>query len=323
MSEMSEMSEMSDVKKRQPFSSAPVLLGGENRSGTTLQSILLDSHPDLVVGPEIDFVEPVDLGPHILQACDLLDAGDPRVLGPGTDTADPYWYDGAHFVKQCERCGLSTDDVRGVVTAAMAESAPDVSSFGYRCLVVDRIGELMRSRAGVSRWGLKLQRKIRRVDDYAAVWPNAHFIHIVRDGRDLAASHLKTVPAWGYKSVARAAEGWVEVVARPHTVAPPGRYLEVRYEDLVSAPRTAIGGMLDHLGLPWDDAVLRHSELEHSLFAKPWGHPAADATGQPLSQDRIARYREDLTPGQIEEFEAIAGSELSRLGYPLSGRQAG
>lgn len=308
------------MKTIKQFSSAPVLLGGENRSGTTLQSILLDSHPDLVVGPEIDFVEPIDLGPHVLQACDLLDARDPRVLGPGTDTADPYWYDGAHFVKQCERCGLSTDDVRGVVTDAMAESGSDVSSFGYRCGVIDRIGELMRVRAGASRWGLKLQRKIRRVDDYAAVWPNAHFIHIVRDGRDLAASHLKTVPDWGYKTITQAAEGWLEVVARPHTVAPAGRYLEIRYEDLVSDPRVTIGKMLDHLQLPWDDAVLHHADLEHSLFAKPWGHPAAVATGQPLNQGSIARYREDLTPEEIDAFEGIAAFELNRLGYPLAKR---
>ena len=31
--------------------SRPILMGGENRSGTTLLSVLLDSHPDAVVGP--------------------------------------------------------------------------------------------------------------------------------------------------------------------------------------------------------------------------------------------------------------------------------
>lgn len=74
------------------LTSDPVLLGGENRSGTTLFSVVLDSHPDLVVGPELDFVEPPDLGPHIVEACELLLASDKRVLGPGTDTADPFWF---------------------------------------------------------------------------------------------------------------------------------------------------------------------------------------------------------------------------------------
>ncbi|XSC42237.1 sulfotransferase [Bradyrhizobium sp. RDT10] len=64
-----------------PFPSSPVLLGGDNRSGTTLLSVVLDSHPDLVIGPEIDFLEPPNLGPHILRAIDLLDARDPKVTG--------------------------------------------------------------------------------------------------------------------------------------------------------------------------------------------------------------------------------------------------
>ncbi len=75
-----------------PLLSEAVLLGGENRSGTTLLSEVLDSHPDLVVGPELDFTEPPDLGSHILRACELLALADPRVLGPGTDTAVPLWY---------------------------------------------------------------------------------------------------------------------------------------------------------------------------------------------------------------------------------------
>ncbi|MGY4601288.1 hypothetical protein ACVWXL_009034 [Bradyrhizobium sp. GM22.5] len=79
------------------FSTSPVLLGGDNRSGTTLLSVVLDSHRDLVVGPEIDFLEPPNLGPHVLDATDLLAANDPRVTGIVKSAIDPFWYDGAHF----------------------------------------------------------------------------------------------------------------------------------------------------------------------------------------------------------------------------------
>ncbi|HWW69344.1 MAG TPA: sulfotransferase [Duganella sp.] len=303
--------------------SNPVLLGGENRSGTTLLSILLDSHPDLVVGPEIDFTEPVDLGPHILAVCDLMDRHDPRLAGATKDSVDPAWYDGAHFVVQCERFGLGRDDLRNLVASLMAARGTDLSAPGDRCRLIDAIGEFRREQTGARRWGLKLQRKIQDIGSYAAIWPHAHFIHIIRDGRDLAASHLKTVPDWGYRTVAEAAYGWLEVVTRPRLAAPDGRYLEVRYEDLVARPRATIERMLDHLGLPWDESVLHHAEHRHALFDKPWDHPAAEAAGKPLSTGRNGRYLQDLTPGEIKEFERIAGTELERLGYGLSAPRTG
>ena len=301
-----------------PLSSDPVLLGGENRSGTTLLSVLLDSHPALVVGPEIDFPEPPDLGPHILEVCDLLDRADPRVTGTSKDTIDPRWFDGTHFVVQCERSGVERPDLRALVTGLMTELGTDLSELADRCRLIDAIGEFRRGQTGTDRWGLKLQRKIQDIGTYARIWPRAHFIHIVRDGRDLAASHLKTVPDWGYRTVAEAAHGWREVVNRPRRDAPADRYLEVRYEDLVTHPRETAARMLDHLGLPWDEEVLRHAEHEHALFNKPWGHPAAEAAGKPLYTGRNGRYLTDLTPGEIEEFERIAGVELLRLGYGLT-----
>jgi Sulfotransferase family len=298
-----------------PLLSEAVLLGGENRSGTTLLSVVLDSHPALVVGPELDFTEPRDLGHNILRACEMLAAADPRVLGPGTDTADPFWYDEAHFVKQCQRFGVGLDELAETVAAVQGEIGTDLTRLEDRCFLIDRLGNARRERLGVSRWGIKLQRRIRDIDTYARIWPHARFIHIVRDGRDLAASHLRTVPAWGYKTVRDAAVGWLEVVSRPHVVAPAGRYLEIRYEDLVTYPRHIAKVITDFLDLPFDVALLQHPDYVHSLFDCPWGHPAAEAASQPIHADRIGRYKKDLTNEQIAEFEAIAGPELERLGY--------
>ncbi|MFC6839849.1 sulfotransferase [Xanthomonas theicola] len=286
-------------------------------------SILLDSHPDLVVGPEIDFIEPVDLGPHVVAACDLMDRGDARVTGTTKESIDPEWYDGMHFVLQCERFGLGRDDVRTLVAGLMAERRSNLTTLEERCLVIDCIGEFQRRRTGARRWGLKLQRKIKDIGKYAAIWPHAHFVHLIRDGRDLTASHFKTVPDWGYRTVADAARGWLEVVAGPRLTAPEGRYLEVRYEDLVTHPRATIERILDHLGVPWHEAVLHNTDYSHTLFDTPRGHPAAEAAGKPLYTSRNGRYLQDLTPSQIDAFERIAGKELENLGYSLSAPNRG
>lgn len=299
-----------------PLSSNPILLGGENRSGTTLFSVVLDSHPDLVVGPELDFVEPPNLGSHILEACELLIAKDDRVLGPGTDTQDPFWYDGAHFVKQCERFGVSPHLLQRFVRQVAAECRSDLEDLVDRCRLIEVIGEYRRTETGMSRWGIKLQRKITRVDEFAAIWPAAHFVHIIRDGRDVAASHLTTV-RWGYQELTQAATGWLEVVSRPHLVAPPGRYLEIRYEDLVEDPRRTLGEVMGFLGLPWRDALLNHAAFDHSLFHKSWDHPAAEAAAKPLYRQQVGRYRQDLSAEQVSQFERIAAGQLARVGYPV------
>jgi hypothetical protein len=298
--------------------SRPLLLGGENRSGTTLLSVLLDSHPDAVVGPELDFLEPVDIGPHVVEACELLLAGDERVLGPGTDTRDPYWYDGAHFVKQCQRFGILPSTLREITVQVMKETRSDLSSFDDRCYLIETVGQLRAARNGVDRWGIKLQRKIKYVEQFAEYWPEARFVHIIRDGRDVAASHIVTVP-WGNKTIERAAAGWLEVVAEPHRVATVDRYLEVRYEDLVTDLPASLKMILEFVDLPWDDSLLRHNEIHHSISDHPWDHPSANAATTPVAVNgQIGRYRADLTPAQIEQYERLAGNELLRNGYALT-----
>ena len=76
------------------------------------------------------------------------------------------------------------------------------------------------------------------------------------------------------------------MVERPPTVAPPGRYLGLRYEDLVGDPATALRRVVDFLGLRWDDALMRRAELPHRLFDNPYAHPSAEAAAEALSRHR-------------------------------------
>jgi Sulfotransferase family len=283
-----------------------------------LTSVVLDSHSDLVIGPELDFTEPRDLGPYIVESCDLLLAGDPRVQGQGVETADPDWYFGVQFVKQCHRFGVEFRDLRDVVARVIDDLGTDIVEFDDRCYVLHAVGELRKRQTGANRWGIKIQRQIHRVDDFARLFPRAHFLHVVRDGRDVAASNITGGQEWAYKTVEEAAAGWLGVVERPLTVAPPERYLEMRYEDLVGDPAKTLRRVVEFLGIPWDDALLRHAELPHTLFDNPYNHPSAETTAQALYTAKVGRHRTELTEDQIARFEALAGHELTRLGYPLA-----
>ncbi|MFJ9554001.1 sulfotransferase family protein [Nocardiopsis sp. NPDC101807] len=296
----------------------PVLLGGENRSGTTLLSIVLNSHPDLCVGPELDFVEPPNLGTHVLEAIELVRSRDPRAVGPGTSSGDPYWYDAAHFVKQCERFGIGYAELAGAIRARLDQGGGNLVTLPQRCELIRALSEARARAQGARMWGIKLQRKIRDVDEFARIWPRARFIHIVRDGRDVITSHLHTVPDWGHQDVETAARDWVEIISFARHRAPSGRYLEVRYEDLVSSPEPVTRRMCDFLGVGWSARMVRHHELEHPLHRNPWSHPAAEKTKARLTRNSVGRFRRELGHTRTAQYESVAGDLLADCGYERS-----
>jgi Sulfotransferase family len=293
-------------------SGAPIFVGGEDRSGTTLVSVILDSHPELTVGPELDFLDPPDLGSHILECCRLLTAEDPRVAGRGVLTADPRLQPGVQFVKQCDRFGVDPVSLAAEIRAAMRAAGAEPTSFEQRCAVVERIGELRRRRCGTRRWGVKIQRGILHAGDFARVWPGCSLVHVIRDGRDVAASHVRSGRWWAHRDVETAARAWLEVVDGAPEVP------TVVYERLVADPRATLEALLAELGLQWSDAVLAHSAVGHTLIAHPHDHPSADDVRRPVHAEAVGRYRRDLTAAEIRAFEAIAGDALERLGYPLA-----
>ena len=73
------------------------------------------------------------------------------------------------------------------------------------------------------------------------LFPDAQYLHIVRDGRDAAASMMRT--AFGAKTALEAAREWTGAVGRIQRFGrelPPDHFLEVRYEDLIANPAEAL-----------------------------------------------------------------------------------
>jgi Sulfotransferase family len=298
------------------FAADPIFIGGENRSGTTLLSVILDSHPALTMGPELDFLEPADLGPTLVECCELLLAGDPRVVSDGVEAEGPLAA-GVQLAKQIDRFGVSFGELAMLARDQLARGNP-LRTFDERGALLDAVGEHRRAQVGARRWGLKIQRELLRFDDYHRLWPRAQLVHIIRDGRDVAASHLRAAKRLVYREAERAAHGWVEVIAAGLALADHPRVHSIRYEQLVSEPEAALRPLLVFLGLPWAPALLRHHEAAHALFERPWRHPSADAVRAPIHAAAVGRFRERLHAEELASFEAIAGPTLVRMGYALA-----
>jgi hypothetical protein len=145
------------------------------------------------------------------------------------------------------------------------------------------------------------------------MFPAARFIHIVRDGRAVAASVLPLT--WGPNTVERSAHWWIELVAFGLALESWGRerVMRVRYEDLVGDPESTVRSLSAFTGLSFDPVMLRADGF------RPPPDPVKQHAliGQPPRRDRARAWTTALTPRQIEIVEFVAGDLLRYLGYDV------
>jgi hypothetical protein len=158
------------------------------------------------------------------------------------------------------------------------------------------------------------------VDLIAEVLPEARFIHVMRDGRDVAVSTVAARGTWsrfGQRSpraiVSEVAGLWSDAMGQRETaqVLLGERMLEVRYEEVRSDPSAACERMLAHCRMPHDQRLVT-TIAEASEFGR------AD---RPHGEDRPARagktgeWREAFGMREARSFERIAGTALREMGY--------
>ena len=145
-----------------------------------------------------------------------------------------------------------------------------------------------------------------------AVFPDLRAIHLVRDGRDVVASFTKLAP----HSFSAWARHWVQSVqaARSFGARHPAQCLEIRYEDLVSAPERTLRSVTAFLDLGFDERMLRHSDSDQWLGDVDRVFYLKEAR-QPIHDASVGRWRKDLSGKQIAELDRVLGPTLAALGY--------
>lgn len=173
--------------------------------------------------------------------------------------------------------------------------------------------------------GDKTPHYVRSLPTLHALWPAAKVVHLIRDGRDVSRSVLgwsKVTERGG--SVARFAAfeedrlstvacwwEWLVRLGREDGAAlGPELYHEIRYEALVAEPAAQCKRLCDFLGPPYDDRMLRFHE------GRQRDEPGLDAkkAWRPVTRG-LRDWRSEMSIGDLERFEAVAGGLLDELGY--------
>jgi hypothetical protein len=140
------------------------------------------------------------------------------------------------------------------------------------------------------------------------VYPDARFVHIVRDGRDVARSIVAQGWRRGPKDIEGAAGEWRDAILAARAAGLPAeRYREVRYEGLLEEGARGIIELYEWLGLTTEPETIAEAVAEAGISANMGPEPSGVA---------LAKWREASSPHDLAAFERIAGDLLAELGYP-------
>jgi hypothetical protein len=265
---------------------------------------MLDAHSELAIPPETGFL-PIGFG----RPPDLRRTFFEKVTRFPTDA--PAWAD----------YGIPADQF----WSELLSIEPFRIGEGFR-----RFFRLYAQRLGKSRWGDKTPGHVFGMPQIEKRLPEARFIHLIRDGRDVA---LSWRPLWfaPSQSLDVLAEQWVHWVEAGRRLGGQCRhYIEVRYEQLVANPRTVLEGICRFVDLEFEATMLdshrRAAERlqEHGPRRTACGdivvsrqQRLAQQAGnlRPISTERVVRWRSEMTPNEQGAVWNRAGRLLEQLGY--------
>lgn len=272
------------------------LFVGSGRSGTTMFGLIFDSHPDLVVTHEAHFVAG-------------LAVDHPSLLRPGGfDRAT--FLEGLQANANFRRLDLPISEVDQKLQASDADNYADA---------VRAVFELFAQRQGKTLYGDKTPGYVNHLDLLGSLFPEAKFVHIIRDGRDVALAYVER-PEWGPRTIPEAAMYWRSRVERGRESGGrlgPDRYREVRYESLIADAEGTVTDLCRFLGLEFHPAMLEYHKRGETLAASTRDPQAFTALSKPPTRG-LRDWRKQMSKSDIALFEAIAGALLADLGYERS-----
>jgi hypothetical protein len=180
--------------------------------------------------------------------------------------------------------------------AAVWDRVRESGAVTYRTLV-DTLCMMRSAAKGKTSWGDKTPHFILHLETLSALYPDAKYIGVVRDGRDVALSLLEK--PWGPNNVYACARYW----AQCHRETPAlgalrarGALLEVRYETLLQEPEATIDRLYGFLG-----EACPPDQLQRLCRV--------------LRRSNAGRWRQRMSAHEVRTFESQAGETLRRLGY--------
>jgi phage gp36-like protein len=271
----------------------PVFIGGCDRSGTTLLGDLLGSSPWTLTTPESQFMHELLL--HL------------KLESFTTPLEIARWLQ-SHFRFAVWDLPMATEELERIVSTETPRQVLEGIVQHYA-----RHHHALKQHADV--WVDHTPDNFKYHAMLKAQFPEARFIHIVRDGRAICAS-IKGLD-WGPNNAYTASRHWADRLQQALVVesAEGDNCLRVRYEDLVNQPAVVMEKICHFIDIPFDTNMLKGGGLKLPKFTQGQ-HRLVGSTPQ---ASRATQWRDKLSHKELRDFESYPFSRtlLQQMGYTL------
>lgn len=270
----------------------PFFVVGAARSGTTLLRVMLERHPAVAIPPESHFI------PRMWEQRRRYGA-EGRLERPGEFLRD-LAADG-----RFRSWSLPVDAVREQLETIDRPTFADGIASAFRAYAKAH---------GKTAWGDKTPKYVDVIPLLAGLFPDARFVHMIRDGRDVALSVLDMERL--HTRAATPARVWARQVRdgrQAGLAIGSERYTELRYEDLLQDQRGELKRICSFLGITYRAAMLEHAQ--DALASIPARQREMHQRLRLPPTKGLRDWRSQMSSQDLAEFEAVAGDQLDAFGY--------
>lgn len=288
----------------------PLFVIGNPRSGTTLLRLALTSHSLISIPPESSFI---------------------IYLFPKYGYVKKFTKDAlTNFEKDLRNPRISPVNRWKMTEADFQRAIDNMTGKNYAeaCQEIYKCYPKPGNDAGVAYWGDKNTAFYKHIETLSHLYPNAKFIHIIRDVRAVFASYKSlaqkikegksefypNLPSGPLETAVRwknAVETTEKEISRLE-----GQNISIRYEDLVTNPELELKRICKLLSIPFEEKMLSFYKLNKKFQLEPTEHDDWKwRTKEPISTGRISAWKSKLTLEEVEAIEQVCGNTLRNFSY--------
>lgn len=289
-----------------------IFICGMSRSGTTLLTTIFDSHPNVSMGYEL---LPANL-PTVPEMISILESKVREYNNEVTPICKAIKNEGldsfSSFVKRCYRTNVLPDELLELLQRSRKQEHFNLATndIKFRLAISHLVVDKKRQKEQTLNQGFKLNAAI--FEEAYHLNPNSNFIYILRDPRDVVASHFQRGFDRTVDQIINAWKNYLKNFIKFQKKHPRNAYL-IRYEDLVSSPDQKTKELIDFCQLNYVNQVRDFFRSKASIHIS--GHANQENLSKDFFTSSVGRWQQDLQTETICEIEKLCGNFLKEFDY--------